>query len=92
LKFQQICFAIILIKGMTRQRGTNRVLRGGSWNNNGKWLRAANRNHNSPDNRNNNLGFRLAAARRGQVHGDQCYVLSLLLFDIRANPRELICE
>ena len=36
------------------------VLRGGSWNNNPNNLRAANRNRNSPDNRNNNNGFRLA--------------------------------
>jgi len=36
-----------------------RVLRGGSWNNNGQNCRSANRNNNSPDNRNNNIGFRL---------------------------------
>ncbi len=36
------------------------VLRGGSWNNNPRNLRAANRNRrNRPDNRNNNLGFRV---------------------------------
>ncbi|MBW2737428.1 MAG: SUMF1/EgtB/PvdO family nonheme iron enzyme [Deltaproteobacteria bacterium] len=39
--------------------GSNRVLRGGSWNNNGQNCRSANRNNNSPDNRNNNIGFRL---------------------------------
>ncbi|MCP4264742.1 MAG: SUMF1/EgtB/PvdO family nonheme iron enzyme [Candidatus Brocadiaceae bacterium] len=39
--------------------GSNRVLRGGSWNNNGQNCRSANRNSNSPDNRNNNIGFRL---------------------------------
>ncbi|MEO6037619.1 MAG: SUMF1/EgtB/PvdO family nonheme iron enzyme [Saprospiraceae bacterium] len=33
--------------------------RGGSWNNNAENCRAANRNNNSPTNRNNNLGFRL---------------------------------
>jgi formylglycine-generating enzyme required for sulfatase activity len=38
-----------------------RVLRGGSWNNNPTNLRSANRNRNTPDNRNNNNGFRLAA-------------------------------
>jgi hypothetical protein len=38
------------------------VLRGGSWNNNNSNnLRAANRNHNAPDNRNNNAGFRCAS-------------------------------
>jgi len=36
-----------------------RVVRGGSWNNTPDNLRSANRNRNTPDNRNNNLGFRL---------------------------------
>ena len=36
----------------------NRVLRGGSWNNNADNCRVANRNNNNADNRNNN-GFRL---------------------------------
>ncbi|WP_353485325.1 SUMF1/EgtB/PvdO family nonheme iron enzyme [Haliscomenobacter sp.] len=40
--------------------GSNRVLRGGSWNNNPQNVRAANRNNNTPDNRNNNIGCRLA--------------------------------
>ena len=35
------------------------MLRGGSWFNNTQNLRAANRNHNHPDNRNNNIGFRV---------------------------------
>ena len=39
-------------------RGSNRVIRGGSWNNNAINCRAANRNNNWPDNRNNNNGFR----------------------------------
>jgi formylglycine-generating enzyme required for sulfatase activity len=34
-------------------------MRGGSWNNNADNCRVANRNNNHPDNRNNNLGFRL---------------------------------
>jgi hypothetical protein len=38
------------------------VNRGGSWNNDAGNCRAANRNRNTPDNRNNNLGFRLARA------------------------------
>ncbi|MCP4701505.1 MAG: SUMF1/EgtB/PvdO family nonheme iron enzyme [Gammaproteobacteria bacterium] len=37
------------------------VLRGGSWNNKPRRARAANRNRNKPDNRNNNIGFRLAS-------------------------------
>lgn len=40
--------------------GSNRVIRGGSWNSNARNVRAANRNANDPGNRNDNLGFRLA--------------------------------
>jgi hypothetical protein len=43
--------------------GSNRVLRGGSWINNGRNARSANRNRNDPANRNDNIGFRLALAR-----------------------------
>lgn len=39
--------------------GSNRVLRGGSWNNNARNSRSAYRNNNNPGNRNNNVGFRL---------------------------------
>uniref|UniRef100_UPI0012F699C3 SUMF1/EgtB/PvdO family nonheme iron enzyme n=1 Tax=Methylomonas lenta TaxID=980561 RepID=UPI0012F699C3 len=35
-----------------------RVIRGGSWNNNARRARSANRNANQPGNANNNLGFR----------------------------------
>jgi hypothetical protein len=35
------------------------VLRGGSWYNNPQNCRVANRNNNSPQNRNNNIGFRV---------------------------------
>ena len=34
--------------------------RGGSWNNDARNCRVSNRNRNNPDNRNNNLGLRLA--------------------------------
>ena len=44
--------------------GTKRVLRGGSWNNNARNVRAATRNANDPSNRNNNVGFRLSRAQR----------------------------
>jgi hypothetical protein len=44
------------------QTGPGRALRGGSWNNNGRNLRSACRNHNPPDNRNHNIGLRLAGA------------------------------
>lgn len=42
--------------------GDSRVLRGGSWNFNDNFLRAANRNNINPDNTNNNFGFRCAAS------------------------------
>ena len=42
------------------QTGNNRVLRGGSWNNNAQNCRSAYRNNNNPDNANNNYGFRVA--------------------------------
>ena len=42
-------------------KGTNRALRGGSWNNNAESCRVVNRNNNAPTNRNNNIGFRLTA-------------------------------
>ena len=41
---------------------SNRVLRGGSWINNARNLRSANRNANTPDNRNHNIGLRVAGA------------------------------
>jgi hypothetical protein len=44
----------------TTRMGQNRVNRGGSWNNHARNCRAAYRNANAPDNRNHNLGFRLA--------------------------------
>jgi formylglycine-generating enzyme required for sulfatase activity len=40
---------------------TNRVLRGGAWNNNTNNVRSSNRNNNTPDNTNNNIGFRVAS-------------------------------
>jgi len=52
--------------------GSGRVVRGGSWNNEARNCRSANRNRNLPDNRDNNLGFRLLSTERrlsGRVHG-----------------------
>lgn len=43
--------------------GSNRVKRGGSWNNNAQNCRVANRNNNTPTNRNNNIGFRVVLLR-----------------------------
>ncbi|MDD6029374.1 MAG: SUMF1/EgtB/PvdO family nonheme iron enzyme [Kiritimatiellae bacterium] len=46
--------------------GSNRVYRGGSWNNNARNCRSANRNRNQPSNCNNNLGFRLCCSAAPQ--------------------------
>lgn len=43
------------------------MLRGGSWNNNPENLRSANRNNNTPTNRNNNIGFRIARTAHAGV-------------------------
>jgi formylglycine-generating enzyme required for sulfatase activity len=42
------------------ESGSNRVIRGGSWNNDADDCRSAYRNHNDPGDRDNDLGFRLA--------------------------------
>lgn len=44
--------------------GSNRVKRGGSWNNTASNCRSAYRNNNDPSNRNNNIGFRLVSTMR----------------------------
>ncbi|MBQ7634860.1 MAG: SUMF1/EgtB/PvdO family nonheme iron enzyme [Bacteroidaceae bacterium] len=56
--------------------GSNRVNRGGSWNNNPQNCRASNRNNNTPDNRNNNLGLRLVL---------QFSFINILIFTINGN-------
>ena len=48
-------------KGMVSFGSTNRVKRGGSWNNNANNLQVGNRNNNNPSNENSNNGFRLAS-------------------------------
>ncbi len=53
--------------------GSNRVNRGGSWANDARNCRSAYRNNfRRPDNRNDNLGFRLLSTRcmpEGRVYG-----------------------
>jgi hypothetical protein len=44
----------------------NKVVRGGSWNNNWNNVRAANRNNNTPSNSNNNIGFRCVGVAPGE--------------------------
>jgi len=54
------------------------VIRGGSWNNNARNVRAAYRNWNDPTNRWNNQGFRCAQARStiGGSASEQTVILS----------------
>lgn len=54
---------------VNRHRATNRVNRGGSWNNTAQNCRSAYRNNNTPANRNNNIGFRLALQHKGKPDG-----------------------
>ena len=49
--------------------GSNRVNRGGSWNNTAQNCRSAKRNNNTPSNRNNNLGLRLCLPSAPWVPG-----------------------
>lgn len=51
------------------QTGENRVIRGGSWINDARNVRAAYRNANPPGDRNDNLGLRLVRAQ-GQLWMD----------------------
>jgi hypothetical protein len=68
------------------------VLRGGSWNNNAQNVRSANRNNNTPDNRNNNIGFRLALAQTPKkVAVDQMTILSLVFFIMAKSNRPPVC-
>ncbi|HOQ80616.1 MAG TPA: SUMF1/EgtB/PvdO family nonheme iron enzyme [Candidatus Cloacimonadota bacterium] len=53
--------------GKNHNSGSNRVNRGGSWNNNDNNCRVANRNNNSPGNSNNNLGLRVLAHLQNQI-------------------------
>lgn len=46
---------------------TARVVRGGSWNDNPQNCRSSNRNRNEPDNRNNNIGFRVVVHFCGKL-------------------------
>lgn len=47
--------------------GSNRVKRGGSWNNNADNCTSSNRNNNNPSNANNNNGFRLVSTMSEQT-------------------------
>ena len=54
-------FKNILASGRGASSGSNRVQRGGNWNNDNNNCRSTNRNNNNPSNNNNNIGFRLSS-------------------------------
>jgi formylglycine-generating enzyme required for sulfatase activity len=51
--------ALVRAGGVARD-ASNRVIRGGNFNNDASNLRGANRNNDTPTNRNNNIGVRCA--------------------------------
>lgn len=57
----------------SRNATANRVMRGGSWNNHARNVRAGCRNNIHPENRNDNVGFRCVRAqpRSGSVGYEQ---------------------
>ena len=52
------------VRGFVPKMTLNRLLRGGNWNNNSNNCRASQRNNNTPDNINNNIGFRVVSTPR----------------------------
>ena len=68
---------------------SNRVLRGGTWNNTANNARSANRNHNTPSNRNNNIGFRLTST--GPREGRRSPVVQPAPSSERTSPTRVAC-
>lgn len=62
---QPMCVGYWPGKDIFHEAGSNRVYRGGSWNNNARNYRVATRNWNTPSKRNNNLGLRLVLLAPG---------------------------
>jgi hypothetical protein len=54
------------------------VLRGGSWNNNPDNVRSSARNNNHPDNRNNNIGFRVLCSSHIEIFSVRCLTVMAL--------------
>lgn len=72
--------------------GHARVERGGSWNNSAENCTVSYRNNNSPDNRNNNIGFRVALSQFKDTE-DICFLTidRSLSLRLRANTKT-ICQ
>lgn len=60
-----------VVDPLIQQQGVDRVVRGGSWRSNGRFVRSAIRRPFSPDNRHGFIGFRLALGHASQVAGGQ---------------------
>ena len=73
-------FNFVNIKGKSRNENassgsSNRVNRGGSWNNNADNCAVSNRNNNNPYNQNNNLGFRVVRSSSMKIRGREFPVI-----------------
>ncbi len=69
--------------------GSNRVQRGGSWNNNAQNCRSANRNNNNPSNRNNNNGFRLACSAASQDSANRAVPVAVLFGSVKCKVKNV---
>lgn len=76
--------------GIPIEKGSNRVIRGGSWNNSATNCRVANRNNNDPSNRNSNNGFRVVLSQLKRRGG--CPLLNRLVFPVLATARQIIVK
>ncbi|MDR0543215.1 MAG: RNA-directed DNA polymerase [Dysgonamonadaceae bacterium] len=66
-------FARKVLQNGLNAESSNRVNRGGSWNNNATNAAVSNRNNNTPGNSNNNLGFRLACSTKQSFDFEQAF-------------------
>ena len=76
-----------------RNATANRVMRGGSWNNHARNVRAACRNNIHPENRNDNVGFRCVRAQpRPGWRGYEQAVFPGVLGASRVRPNKSVAD